>query len=168
MAKRINTTYFDNYIIDTDPYQKEYRDLCELGEDEDVDSKTLWDFINRCLEIELTDFEDNLQYSKNNDHYCVITGTLGLWNGHPTIKPIVCNSLFEAIQICVNHMDYYIIEQVNGHLEVTGIHHDGRNCFEIHLLNDKGERAAQNLQEGWGRADLENRTYHKAIEGYLY
>ena len=35
-------------------------------------------------------------------------------------------------------MDNAIIKQVNGHLEVVGIHHDGRNCFEIHLLNDKG------------------------------
>lgn len=165
---KMNVTYFDNFNIDTDNYEDVYRETYDLDKEADVDERALWDYISDCLEMEWDDFKDNLRYSKNNDHYCVITGTTGLWNGHPTIEPTVCDSLLEAIQTCVSRMDYCIIEQVNGHLEVTGIHHDGRNCFEIHLLNDKGERAAQNLREGWGMADFEKRTYHKAMEGYLY
>lgn len=64
-------------------------------------------------------------------------------------------------------MDYCIIKQVCGHLEVTGIHHDGRNTFEIHLLNDKGVDAMYRLDNGYGNANLECRCYHKAIKDYL-
>ena len=54
------------------------------------------------------------------------------------------------------------IKKVNGHLEITQVHHDGTNHFEIHLLNDKGIKASE-------RADLSNKCYHKAIkEMYLY
>ena len=98
----------------------------------------------------------------------MITGSLGLWYGRPSIVPLVCEDIESAIRKCANNMDYVIVKQVNGHLEVTGIHHDGSNHFEIHILNDKGIRAKELIEEGKGDANLSCRCYHKSLNGYLF
>ena len=118
--------------------------------------------------MEWDDLFANLKYSKNADKPCVITGSLGLWYGKPSIEPLVCEDIESAIRKCANNMDYVIVKQVNGHLEVTGIHHDGSNHFEIHILNDKGIRAKELIEDGSGNANLSCQCYHKSLNGYLF
>lgn len=170
MAKRIDITLYDNYDYDFDDYKESYQECYELTDEdmEDVSETEIWDFINDSLEMEWNDLFANLEYSKFANTPCVITGTLGLWNGRPTIVPVVCQDIASAIRKCANKVDYIKVKQVNGHLEVTGIHHDGSNHFEIHLLNDKGIHASDLIEEGYGNANLECRCYHKSLNGYLF
>ena len=170
MAKKIKTTYYDNYDYDFDAYKESYQECNELTDEEmeDVSDNTIFDYIWECLDMEWDDFFSNLAYSKFANTPCVITGSLGLWTGRHGIVPVKCDNLESAIRKCVNNMDYICIKQNCGHLEVTGIHHDGSNTFEIHLLNSKGIDAADRIDYGIGNANLECRCYHKAISGYLF
>lgn len=168
MTKKINVVYFDNTNFDFDEYKEWFMESNDIKDDEEVTDDDVYNYINECLSNDYDDFFDNLRWSKYNDKYCVITGRLGLWNGIPQIEPCVCSNVEDAIKKCLYNMDYCTIEQVNGHLEVVGIHHDGRNCFEIHLLNDKGLDAFDRIREGWGRANLNDRHYHKSLGGYLF
>jgi hypothetical protein len=169
MTKKINVTYFDNYNIDFDEYKSAFQDSNEYTDEqmEEVSENDIWRWIDEELNFEWECFEDNIRYSDNNKNACVITGHLGLWLGKRDIEPTCCKTIWEAISKCVNNMDYVIVKQVNGHLEVTGIHHDGSNTFDIHLLNDKGYYAEERIKQGWGTADLTNRTYHKALKDYF-
>lgn len=166
--KKINITLFNNVDIDFDYYKNELLETRDIEDEEDVTDNDVWDFIWKCVHDDWEALTTNLRYSKYNDEYFVITGSLGLWNGNPLIEPTTCSSLIDAIWKCVNGCDYCKVKQVNGHLEVYGYHHDGCNCFEIHLLNDSGIRAMERINEGWGKANLEDRHYHKAISGYVF
>lgn len=168
MAKKINVVYFDNFDFDFDEYKEWFMENCDIEDEDDVSDDDVYEYINDCLRNDFDDFFANLEYSKNNDKYCVITGRLGLWNGRPQIEPCVCEDVESAIKKCIDKCDYCIIKQVNGHLEVIGIHHDGRNTFEINLLNDKGVDAYYRIREGWGRANLADRHYHKSLGDYLF
>lgn len=168
--KRINVTYFNNYHIDFDYYKTYYQETYGLNDEEmeNVSENEIWNYINDSIDNNFWYFENNLKHSKYNNEYCVITGTLGLWNRSPQIEPYACDEIQQAISKCIGSCDYAIIKQVNGHLEVTGIHHDGANYFNIYLLNEYGVDALKRIREGWGTADLSNRRYHKAIDGYLF
>lgn len=171
MAKKINTTYFNNFDINFDEYKKMYQEEYDLTDEEMEEDDTdddVWKYIYDTLDMDWEDLELNIMSTRQNDEHCVITGNLGLWNGRPRIQPTTCKGVWDAIRKCANDMDYVIVKQVNGHLEVTGIHHDGRNNFEIHLLNERGVFAMERINHGYGNADLENRTYHKAMQGYLF
>lgn len=168
MAKKINIVYFDNANYDFDEYKKCFIEDKNIDVEEEVTDNDVYEYINECFNNDYDDFFDNLEWSANNDEYCVITGCLSLWNGKHQVVPNVCSNVADAIRMCVYDMDYCIIKQVNGHLEVVGIHHDGRNRFEIHLLNDKGLDAYDRIREGWGRANLSDKHYHKSLGGYLF
>lgn len=171
MAKKINATYFDNFNIDFDEWKEAYQDEYEYTDeemDEEITDDDIWQYIYQRIDMDWEDLEMNLKYSKQNDAYCVIVGSVGVWTGTHSIQPTTCDNVWDAICKCANNMDYVIVKQVNGHLEVTGIHHDGRNTFEIHILNRRGVSAMDRINMGYGNADLENRTYHKAINGWLF
>lgn len=168
MAKKINVVYFDNTNFDFYGYKEWFMEINDIRDDEEVTDDDVYKFIDEQFEEIYDYFFANLMCSENDDNYCVITGRLGLWNGTPQIEPCVCPSMTDAIKKCLYDMDNAIIKQVNGHLEVVGIHHDGRNCFEIHLLNNKGIDAYDRITEGRGRANLNDRRYHKSLGGYLF
>lgn len=166
MAK-INTTLFDNFNIDFDFYKSEYMEVNEV-EEEDFNDNDVWEWIYSCLDTEWDDLFANIKYSKFADCSCVITGSVGTWRGSRDIYATPCDDIESAIRKCANNMDYIIIKQVNGHLEVEGIHHDGRNSFEIHLLNDKGAEAYYRIKYEFGNANLEKACYHKSMKDYLF
>ena len=170
MAKKIDITLYDNLDCDFDAFKESYQECYELTDEEmaEISDTEIWEFINDTLDLEWDDLLTNLKYSKNADKPCVITGSLGLWYGRPNIEPLACEDIESAIRKCVNNMDYVVIKQVNGHLEVRATHHDGSNHFEIHILNDKGIRAKELIEEGKGDANLSCRCYHKSLNGYLF
>ena len=170
MAKKIDITLYDNLNYDFEDYKEYYQECYELTDEEmeEISDNDIWDFISDRLAMDWDDLFANLSYSKNADTPCVITGSLGLWHGRPSIEPLACEDIESAIRKCANNMDYVIVKQVNGHIEVKGIHHDGTNNFEIHVLNDKGIRASELIKEGKGNADLSRRRYHKSLNGYLF
>lgn len=170
MAKRIKVTYYDNYNYDLDLYKEAYQECNDLTDEEmaEVSDNEIYEFLNDQLSMEWDDFCENLKYSKNNDAPCVIIGTLGLWHGRKDIVTVACDDLQTAINKCINNMDYVSIKQNCGHLEVSAVHHDGTNTFEIYLLNDRGINAKNRIESGEGSAYLGNKCYHKALKDYLF
>lgn len=153
---------YDDYNIDYDDYRKEY---AELFDDESVltsrdNDSAFYDWVSNCINCDWEDMLANIKYSQYGKTECVILGNLGLWDGRRDILPTRCNNLIEAIKKCVGECPYTIIKLVEGHIEVCGIHHDGRNYFEIYLLN--------NLALNTEGARLEKECYHKTIRGYLF
>ena len=169
MAKKIEITLFNNYDYDFEEYKELYQDCYDLTDEEmaEVADDDIYNYLWECLESEWEDLSLNLSYSKF-DKPCVVLGSLGLWNGNKSIVPVVCDNVSSAIDKCVNGCDYIEVRQVCGHIEVSAIHHDGTNTFEIHLLNGKGISAMERIKYGDGKADLSCRCYHKAIKGYVY
>lgn len=144
-------TLIDTYNRNASDYIEDFKMWCEdngytySGEDEDdLVAKDDWGikikfmswFYDNC-QIEEQDFWDNLKYATDKHILdCVITGKLGLWNGTHEIEPI-CMPLVDAIKNCLEDAMAYIIT-INGEnkvMTVTNIHHDGRNEFEIRLVN---------------------------------
>lgn len=129
----IDTTYIRSY--------EDYVDNCEVNEmqPQGENSNDYWDFVSDCQRIEWDDFLLNLGHSKiNTAYYWVISGSLGLWFGTRDIELVKCDTLEEAIRKCIGSCDDVIIEKEGNAVYVTGLHHDGRNHFEIRALSDLG------------------------------
>lgn len=161
--KYLYTTYYDdnnsNYTY------KDYSDYCKENniEPSNENSQEFFDWVDFQQRIEWDDFMENIGYSDFNGFQWVIIGKLGLWNGTPKIEPIICDDLEEAIRkiIEVNFDFKLIVEHVDDHLEITQIHHDGRNHFELYPLNKKGEEAGN-------ESDLSKGCYHRKLTDYLF
>lgn len=168
--KKIITTYFDNTDYDFDFYKETFQECNELTDEEmeDITDDEIYTFINNSVLMDYDDFFNNLRFSKFMDTPCVVTGSLGLWHGRHSIIPETFSNIEDAIKKCVKNVDYCSIGQVYGHLEVIGVHHDGSNIFEIHLLNKRGIDASERIEWEDGKADLTNKIYHKAIDDYLF
>ena len=150
-----NLVLRDTHNADDYSYE-EYVDWCEANEltPKDEDSSDYWDWVSEMADIDYDDFMFGIDHDSDpNDIYC-ITGTLGLWNGRPTIVPVMCESMKEtrngrttyrsglrlAIEKCIYDNGYYKIEYnyKTGCVEVEVSHHDGTNYFEIHKLSKYG------------------------------
>lgn len=151
------------------PDYSSYLEYCEANEFEPQgeNSNDYWDFVSDCRTMEIEDMRDNMKYSKQCNEPVLITGSLGLWNGSPSIYPTRCETLYEAIQRCFGSCDDLKVEYENGVVYVKAYHHDGTNCFEIHKLSKKGIDAT----DSWFGAtkDTEVKGYWLAkFHGYLY
>ena len=146
-----NLVLIDTYNRKEEDYYdsfKEYvKDICgwvvkgkengmyAVNEDNEVEY-TFNDFYEHQCEIEGTDFWEQFQHAQE-EHYpvkCVITGTLGLWDGKHTIVP-TCMELYEAIVNCLKDAYEYVIKIEDGIIIVENHHHDGTNICEIRLIN---------------------------------
>ena len=149
-------TLFNDYNINEEEWKKSYLEFCNANEiTPNDDDESLYDYIYESLRLEWDDMLFNIDNSKY-DNECAVIGTLGLWFGNRDIKPVRECCLTDAIKRCVGNSDYSIVKIVDGHIEVKGIHHDGTNNFEIHLLNKLGQRT-----EG---ADLTKECYYQKIK----
>lgn len=145
---------------------EEYIDYCELNgiEPDAENSKGYWDWVYEQRDLRASDLQANLDYTRI-DYPLMITGTLGLWYGHPDIVPvpIVSNgygervfhdghkgyanpSLKIALNKCIRTCDDVDIHLEEGCIKVVGHHHDGRNVFYIRKLSKKGILAVESAE----------------------
>ena len=148
-------TLYNDYNVNEEDYRECYQEFCEVNEI-DPKEETPWDYIYETLRLEWEDMLYNIEHS-NYDEECVVIRKVGLWFGNREIEPARESNLVDAIKNCVGNCEYSIIKIVDGHIEVKGIHHDGTNDFEIHLLNKKGKYAGEN-------ADLTKECYYRKIK----
>lgn len=146
----MNRTLYDNYNINYDDWYEDFQDwigINSIDEDfnkwitsvpTDKDSQTFFDWLYDSLSMNWDDLMANIKYDKNNNVDCVVTGSLGLWDGRHDIDTKHFPTLDRAINACISGCDYIIITENEGVINIKGIHHDGTNCFEIHKLNAKG------------------------------
>ena len=127
--------------IDTDDFTREdYEAYCE---DNDLEAGDDEEFFDWCAEETQANYEadmDNIESCSEYNVPVVVTGTLGLWWGHPEIKPERFESVADAIRRCMNGSDCHdvLVEFNDGVITVDCYHHDGCNSFTIKALSKKG------------------------------
>ena len=166
--KLINTTYYDSMAWMDYSYE-DYLEWCEEMEVEPAEEGS-YEFIDWCqheCKNDWDDFKDNMKYSPYNNMCCMITGCLGLWWGKPTIQPVKCNSIVEAIEKCAQKCDDIEVTLEDGYIKVFAKHHDGTNLFEIHLLSKKGIERAECADRNYDDYNVKP-YWFKNIYGYLY
>lgn len=160
------------YDSQADWEYEEYLDYCEeMGiEPAEEDSAEYYEFMSRQHEDDWDCFKDNMAYSKFKGQPCMITGSLGLWNGNPTIVPVLCDDIMEAIEKCLNNRFSFECDITlnDGHIDVNIHHHDGTNCFEIWLLSKKGQREVERPIYKWEKDYEPKKDWFKLINGYLF
>ena len=128
--------------IDTDNFTREdYEEWCEVNDFEPTEDED--DFFDYCAEETQANYEadmDNIEHCKEYNVPVVVTGTLGLWWGHPFIKAQRYESVADAIYDCMTRSDCQdvLVEYNDGVITVNCYHHDGCNCFIIKALSKKG------------------------------
>lgn len=164
----INTTYYDSMAW----MDLTYEDYLEYCEDMEIDpaedeSPEFYDWAYHMIELDWEDFQANMKYSPFAKLPCMITGCLGLWNGRPTIVPVKCDNIMDAIERCVSGGDDAEVILKDGYIEVLSKHHDGTNIFEVHLLSKKGIERAECSDRNWDDYNIKP-YWFKNIYGYLY
>lgn len=155
-------TLFDNYNTNIEGSLEYFKEYCEVNEiempNDAENSNEFYEWQSEMLSIAWNDLLDNIESDKNNDVNCVVTGTVGRWNGTFEIVPTAFPSLRIAINTCASNMDYVIVTEDEGIIKVEAIHHDGKNNFEIHKLNSKGLEAYCNDE------DINNEEYYEKFD----
>lgn len=133
----------DKYLIfDSSPYRKSDEELeivkvlCEAnGWEVPEEGSTEWyDILRLRDESDNEWFWDQVkEYDRKASRRVYITGTLGLWWGHPDIKPVECDSLESALRRCISRsiQDIKAEEDERGRFFFSCYHHDGTNSFEL-------------------------------------
>ena len=121
---------------------EEYEDFCE---DNGIEpgTDTSEEFYEWCAEEAANNWDcdmDNIRACKQYNVPCIITGSLGLWDGRHTIQPERMESVYDAIQRCIGGrgIDESVVQWVDGEIIVDAYHHDGVNIFTIRALSKKG------------------------------
>ena len=135
-----NATLYNDYDYNIEDYRNAYLDYCDANGIDVEDEVPMW-FIQNMIDDEWFSLLDDILENNPYNVDCVVFGTLGLWNGKTQIVPTREKTLMEAIKNCCRGCDYNRIDIVDGHIEVTSVHHDGTNVFEIHILNKRGQRS---------------------------
>ena len=158
----IMRTLFDNYNTNDEIWLKYFKEYCEEnGIEMPADAEYSDEFCEWQSEVRDMEWEDllyNIESAWDSDVPCVVTGTVGRWNGRFEIELKAFHTLKESIYACVSNMDYVILTEDKGVIKIEVIHHDGRNYFEIHKLNKKGLEAYCNDE------DLNNKKYYKKFD----
>ena len=102
------------------------------------------------------------------EHYYLITGTCGRWNGTAECGNFIKD--YDDFTAFIRHLDNLKIYELNGHLYISGYHHDGHDSYEMKRLTDRGVQYADRQHIEYGIDDYlyivagawnGNRTYHK-------
>ena len=134
-------TFYD----DTDNYRKfdeikktvfeSFRESQGWSKIDEVPDNMVWQEINDQNNADWEYFSEHLKKLLE-EHYFLITGTCGRWNG-----PAECGNFikdYDDFAAFIRHLDYLKIHELNGHLYISGYHHDGHDCYEMKKLTKRG------------------------------
>lgn len=163
--KKVHTLIDSDFLNYLD--YENYKEWCEINDcepkDENSSDFTEWACreAQECVECDL----ENLKWTKASKDLLpfFVDGTLGLWNG---TREGHCTKIFYGLSAAVENRvcnsDYNDIkvefDEESGAVEVYGYHHDGTNCFTIHLLSAKGLKAIQKAIDNGSINDYEFET----------
>lgn len=123
----------------------DYEDYIDFCKENGIEPGNDSDFFNWCAEETQANYEADMDNIKTCEQYNVpvlVTGSLGLWFGRPSIRPEKYDSVADAIIDCMNRSDCYDVhaEFNDGVILLDCYHHDGCNSFTIRALSEKGKR----------------------------
>jgi len=87
----------------------------------------------------------NLAYSSLKNTPCIVSGTLGLWDGKHKVIPKTFPKIEDAIYACLDECEGEIYEDENGDLHIVAYHHDGTNTFAIKHLDGQPLRLSNEI-----------------------
>lgn len=136
----ILSTEIDTDAFDLEDFEAWREDMGMEPLDEEEMDEAFYDW---CAEETQANYEadmDNIESCSEYNVPVVVTGTLGLWWGHPEIKPERFESVADAIHDCMKRSDCndVIVEYSDGVITMNCYHHDGCNYFTIKALSKKG------------------------------
>lgn len=137
MKKNKKVTLYSNEITKE---KVEYARQCLRDENGEVPSNNdLLNFINADDDISWDVFECEYKEYFNTNNF-VVKANLERWNGRFDSSKIMTGGWNDFLKL----IKYDIVEIVdnNGHLEIVGTHHDGRDYLEIRELTRKGDEYA--------------------------
>ena len=128
--------------VDTNNFtREEYEEWCEDNELVPGDDSDFFDYCalqcNAYYEADM----DNIKTCEQYNVPVLVTGSLGLWFGRPSIRPERYDSVADAIIDCMSRSDCHDVyaEYNDGVILLDCYHHDGCNSFTIRALSKKGE-----------------------------
>jgi hypothetical protein len=157
-------TLLDTFCPDYFDYEF-YKNWCEDNDctPADRNSQAFYDWYQSEREFDIESFFANLSYSKLNLP-CVVTGSVGRWDGRFEIKLHQFESVEEAIRKCWSGCDDVKVTKRASVLDVEAYHHDGCNYFEIRVLSDLGyDRYGRN-----GKVNMNDRKNFLTLPKYLW
>ena len=138
MKKDKKVTLYSNEF-DSDRYEEARKFLLEESGEEPTDSE-VFEELNVENDINWDDFESEYKEYFNTNNF-VVRANLGRWFGRFESGKIMTGGWNGFLRILQNY-DYLEIVDNNGHLEIVGRHHDGRDYLEIRELTRKGDEYA--------------------------
>lgn len=156
---------------------------------------TYEDYLDYCEEMDMTpapedsdeyhnyvaqNRQDNYECDRDNcrcagelkDRHFLITGTLGLWWGHPEIKPEIYDDFDSAIDRLIGGSDAL---DVDAHYDteciyVNAHHHDGTNCFKVYLIRRGADIDILQSLIDENKLDIngEHKRFFEVITDFLY
>lgn len=122
--------------------EEDYKDYC-LDNDMEYDETNDSEYYNWIAEQEEWDFEnmlDECTYSKYKNYSVLVEGSIGTWRGRFEHGQAVFDSFKDAIYACIGRScEINKVERIGNRIEVTAIHHDGRNYHTLYFLTPLGE-----------------------------
>lgn len=165
------------YQSDREVTMDEIKDHCEANERDvpEEHSSEYWDLVSDFREWDWDDFEGNIRSSRILPGQCVITGTLGLWDGRHEIIPVMMDMAEDPMGFfgrftrgCGGDYELAIGYDEEG-LFVTVIHHDGTNRFRVLEVTNAGQCYLERCELSGKEADiLSNPKYTKKIDYWFY
>lgn len=144
--KKTKTVFYDDthdydlldetrfYLYEDQAEEQEWESL------EDVPTEVVYDEIRACHEADWSSFREDLEWLLERDNLYLLTGTCGRWNGPAEGGKFI--RTVDDFYSCIGHLDGVCIYDENGHLYVTGYHHDGSDRYEIKRVTKKGAELA--------------------------
>ena len=153
-------------------YEYSYEDYLDYCEANDIVAREkysihFYEWWEMMIGWDWENFKDNMEYSPYANIPCMITGSIGKWNGTFDIKPEKEDNLMAAIIRCYGECNDIEVNLQDGHIEVLAMHHDGTNRFEIHLLSKKGIERVECADSKCKDYDIKP-YWFKKISGYLF
>lgn len=158
--KKQRITLYNSYDIDYDSMWESFVEFCKINDidhkEYNQESEKFYNYVYDTLDMDWDDMVMELEHNKSCNEECVVLGDIGRWDGTYEIQTTKFDCVMDAIKECVKYCDYIKIYVEDGEIFVTAMHHDGRNTFTIHRLNQKGKHIV-NLE------NLEKEIYHSKI-----
>ena len=122
---------------------EDYLDNCEANGITSPGDEDSLGFHEWCLDTARMYYEDDLtrcRESGNLKRRFVVTGTLGLWWGHPVVGPEMCED-FDGMLSQVVTKDIIDVEAVydTRRIRIVCKHHDGENVFDVYPVKEDAD-----------------------------
>lgn len=117
---------------------EDYLEYCDVNDIRYPGDEESLEFHEWCRDMARIYYEadlENCRCSRNMQRRFVVTGTLGLWWGHPDIRAVICDDFDDMMSKVIS----------GGILDVTATydtqcihidcgHHDGANHYDVYLV----------------------------------